>query len=544
MDANKTYISAPANAPQLEKYCRAVPVEEMTAISFYKFHDFKQSEQQKARHLYRNVLLEHAFKMCNSDITHATKFDWEQGKETRKDYWLELMYKEEQLKIEQEAGRSKEEVKIQAEITVNCTTSRVLRSAQKKALDHLNNIDESTSPAPPASPTKTAALKKRGRKPATDSNPVTPKPRIGEPWHSIVDLAILMYTDWDVTLPPLEESHSKDIGCVNKEILYRIALKNLHEVQPLHKTTSFDKAHCLNYKDAFVCLSGIWNLYSKDLNKEFGPIKLQEAEKLCWAPHLDMETPDAARITQPLLEMLLDGKDVKDLLEYTYNLQLEHPRMRTTISVLQHIGEQGCAATTLSKSMLAEVFETGNTTRKCDCLLTVDGLEVGNFEAKRESSSVLEAAVQLRKNAKINKSILLELEKYELECPPILNIQGLTATISKIVKYEDIWAVGPACSSIALPAKEEDVQFFLENGAQVLFNLLNDYHVYGQRALSAKRRYEYTNRVKAQDSAVSAEARSAMEVLEWEKVVLHSPTKPSKERRPSLLEAFAAARDD
>ncbi|KAF9080807.1 hypothetical protein BGX27_005227, partial [Mortierella sp. AM989] len=200
-----------------------------------------------------------------------------------------------------------------------------------------------------------------------------------------------------------------------------------------------------------VTLSGIWNLYSTNANQRFGPIKLAEAKQLCWIPHLNEKSADYDVIVPPLLNMLSAGKKAMDLLEYTYILQHEYPAHIPAISVMQnilkhvvrpltgakkpseadamliwgamfkdglpldcrmsiHLGEQGCAATTLSKSMLAEVFETGNATRKCDCLLSVDGLDVGNFEAKRECASDQEVAVQLRKNAKINKSILLELE--------------------------------------------------------------------------------------------------------------------------------------
>ena len=94
------------------------------------------------------------------------------------------------------------------------------------------------------------------------------------------------------------------------------------------------------------------------------------------------------------------------------------------VSWICNRGEQGCAATALSKSHLAPIFGTGSTPRKCDCLLKVAGQEVGNFEAKRSKASLEDVAMQRVKNMKINKSILLELEQYGLTCPPILNIHG------------------------------------------------------------------------------------------------------------------------
>jgi len=57
-------------------------------------------------------------------------------------------------------------------------------------------------------------------------------------------------------------------------------------------------------------------------------------------------------------------------------------------------------------------------------LLTAGGIEIGNFECKKAGSAKVEVASQLRKNLKINKSILLELERYELECPLLLSIHG------------------------------------------------------------------------------------------------------------------------
>lgn len=56
--------------------------------------------------------------------------------------------------------------------------------------------------------------------------------------------------------------------------------------------------------------------------------------------------------------------------------------------------------------------------------MTVGPIEVGNLECKRVGASKAEVACQLRKNIKINKSILLQLEEYGLECPLLLSIHG------------------------------------------------------------------------------------------------------------------------
>ncbi|KAF9994625.1 hypothetical protein BGZ80_007762, partial [Entomortierella chlamydospora] len=189
-------------------------------------------------------------------------------------------------------------------------------------------------------------------------------------------------------------------------------------------------------------------------------------------------------------------------------------------------GEQGCAAAALSKSHLAAAFDTGVTTRKCDCILGVNGLQVGNFEAKRASTCKLGVAIQLRKNLKINKSILLELERYKLECPPLLNIHGLSALVFKIRRYEDIWVAGKAYDSIVLPTTIPEFQLFLKDAAHSLFRLLDDYHDYAKKVVAAKELYDYQQRAQAQEDFASLVDPPVTRMLDWEKVVLHSPSKP------------------
>lgn len=87
-------------------------------------------------------------------------------------------------------------------------------------------------------------------------------------------------------------------------------------------------------------------------------------------------------------------------------------------------GEQGSVATSLSKSSLSKVFDTGTGPRKCDCIFAVSGVEVGNAEAKRAGAHEHEVDIQLRKNIKIGKSMLLMLEEYKLNSPPLLSIHG------------------------------------------------------------------------------------------------------------------------
>ncbi|KAF8961904.1 hypothetical protein BGZ46_001264 [Entomortierella lignicola] len=175
-------------------------------------------------------------------------------------------------------------------------------------------------------------------------------------------------------------------------------------------------------------------------------------------------------------------------------------------------GEQGCAAAALSKSQMAAVFDTATTPRKCDCILGIDGLQVGNFEAKRASTCKLDISIMLRKNMKISKSILLSLKKYNVGCPPLLNICGPSALVFKIMEYEDIWIFGKAYDSIVLPTTIPD-------------NFLEDYHNYAKEVLEAKEIYDYRKKAQDQEDFVTLFDPPVSQTLDWENVVLHSPSK-------------------
>ncbi|KAF9934267.1 hypothetical protein FBU30_002685 [Linnemannia zychae] len=163
-----------------------------------------------------------------------------------------------------------------------------------------------------------------------------------------------------------------------------------------------------------------------------------------------MDDKDA--ILVEITEKLLLKRTLAEILEETYKLQIGYPTFRKTLTALRtligniirplhgskgpsegdcialwssifceglpltshltmHLGEQGCAATALSKSKLASTFEIGTIPRKCDSIMCVDTVEIGNFEYKRTGSSKQEVACPLRKNIKINEVISLELEK-------------------------------------------------------------------------------------------------------------------------------------
>ncbi|KAF8979051.1 hypothetical protein BGZ52_005313 [Haplosporangium bisporale] len=112
---------------------------------------------------------------------------------------------------------------------------------------------------------------------------------------------------------------------------------------------------------------------------------------------------------------LLQLKTLGHKLHRVYKLKNDQPDCRGILQALEKLVEQGCAASTLSKSMLADVFEMNTSPRKCNGLMTVGPIEVRNLKCKRVGASRAEVACQLKKNTKINKSILLQLQEYDLE---------------------------------------------------------------------------------------------------------------------------------
>ncbi|KAF9994338.1 hypothetical protein BGZ79_000913 [Entomortierella chlamydospora] len=308
------------------------------------------------------------------------------------------------------------------------------------------------------------------------------RPQISHPWHDLVRATLFLYEGEDVELPSEQSGFAEQDP--EKRILYKLALRHLQNAQAEMQRSlqrskfdkaspKFDKASCTDFKDAFVALSGVWNVFSKEANRAFQSADLQEVEELCRMTELENKDADVMEILNTLADKSRKAP-LTDVVDELCILLSTKPERRPLLMVLLAIGEQGCAATALSKSQLAKVFDTGTTARKCDCLFTVKGLEVGNVEAKRISATKLEVVFQLRKNIKINKSILLQLEKYGVECPPLLSIHASYS----LVKYEEQAA--------------------------------------------------------AEDELVSLSREEQATLLEWEHVVVHTPTKPKLNKKISF----------
>jgi hypothetical protein len=135
-------------------------------------------------------------------------------------------------------------------------------------------------------------------------------------------------------------------------------------------------------------------------------------------------------------------------------------------------GEQGLAAARQSNTHLLEIFDIVAGTRKCDTILTVEDLEVANFELKKEMCTDVKDEIQLRRTIKAMKSISMILKDYGLLCPPVCCMKGMEATVFSMKELDDIWVAGPACEKVLLPQTEAEILDFMKNDMHRLFSLL------------------------------------------------------------------------
>ncbi|KAF9158699.1 hypothetical protein BGX20_003261, partial [Mortierella sp. AD010] len=112
-----------------------------------------------------------------------------------------------------------------------------------------------------------------------------------------------------------------------------------------------------------------------------------------------------------------------------------------------------------------------------------------------------------------------------------LSKSRLLALVFKIKRYEDIWVAGKAYDSIVLPTTVPEFQLFLKDAAHTLFRLLDDYYDYAKKVV-AKELYDYQQRAQAQEDFASLVDPPVTRILDWEKVVLHSPSK-SQGKKPN-----------
>ncbi|KAF9087654.1 hypothetical protein BGX27_002884, partial [Mortierella sp. AM989] len=131
-------------------------------------------------------------------------------------------------------------------------------------------------------------------------------------------------------------------------------------------------------------------------------------------------------------------------------------------------------------------------------------------------------------NIKFGKSMLLMLEDYKLKSPPLLSIH---ANVFSICRWNKIFIAGKAGPVLILPDTELGWMIFLKFGAQAVYNLVKYYHAYAKDAAYKIAAHAFESKAKSANKAAFQSSGREIELLEWFKLVMHSPTKlkPVKE---------------
>ncbi|KAF9143715.1 hypothetical protein BGX30_014964 [Mortierella sp. GBA39] len=81
-------------------------------------------------------------------------------------------------------------------------------------------------------------------------------------------------------------------------------------------------------------LSGIWNTFSVAANKAFIPFQLQEVRALCKVQEMDRKEPEVDDLVKVLADTL-ETSTLEEVMEKTYELQVQSPSLRRVLNVLQ-----------------------------------------------------------------------------------------------------------------------------------------------------------------------------------------------------------------
>ncbi|KAF8926258.1 hypothetical protein BGZ47_002829, partial [Haplosporangium gracile] len=128
----------------------------------------------------------------------------------------------------------------------------------------------------------------------------------------------------------------------------------------------FDKTSCTNFKDAFVALSGVWNVFSKEANKAFQDADRQEVEELCKMAELENKDTGVVEILTTLADKSRQVP-LTDIVNEHYILLSTKPERRrlllVVLTVFRHVirPHHGSMAPSEADSLYlwARIFDEG-----------------------------------------------------------------------------------------------------------------------------------------------------------------------------------------
>jgi hypothetical protein len=120
-----------------------------------------------------------------------------------------------------------------------------------------------------------------------------------------------------------------------RQKLYGLAWRHLRDAQEALRQPNVDKETCLHFRDVFVALSGVFNLYSALARKALSSADYLDAKGICFMPELERKDEE--------LTILLDSlKTTKTwrltaVLEDVYSWLGSKPTSRLFLLVLRNM---------------------------------------------------------------------------------------------------------------------------------------------------------------------------------------------------------------
>ncbi|KAF9155883.1 hypothetical protein BGX21_006019 [Mortierella sp. AD011] len=118
--------------------------------------------------------------------------------------------------------------------------------------------------------------------------------RLQDPWHDLADIAVRMFKGDVVDLPP-EETKDTEMDS-NRKLLYELAWGHLKDT----KSAKEQQYAGLHFRDAFVALSGVFNMYSPVTRKVMSSADSLEAKRLCLIPELENKDEELTKLLDSL----------------------------------------------------------------------------------------------------------------------------------------------------------------------------------------------------------------------------------------------------
>ncbi|KAF9536494.1 hypothetical protein EC957_010656 [Mortierella hygrophila] len=421
-------------------------------------------------------------------------------------------------------------------ITENASEQKQ-HSAVPSDAPHVSNTPYQTSDTLRLASSAKSAGKDHAKRTRTTTTRVTPtkRMRLQDPWHELADVALCLYNGNAVDLPSEETKDTEKDP--ERQKLYGLAWRHLREAKNALGQQNTDNETCLHFRDAFVALSGVLNLYSPIARKALACADCIDAKGLCLMPELELKDEELTKLLDSL--KTTKTRKLNAVLEDVYSWLSSKPTFRLFLLVLRNIIEN-----------ILNPHHGDNKPSECDALLIwgsilKDGRPKGTpFTFYLASTPPVAVKIQLRKNIKIARSVMLDLSKFGLDCPPQLSLHGLQADVFRVVPWKGVFVAAPACDPIVLPTTEAAWNVFIENTAHHLKNLLEYYHEYAVDAKEKIDIFNYTRNTVGQgeeeeskgvenesdlegkEGRNEGDLNEEIEFIDWNDVIFHTPTKP------------------